>query len=92
MRQADHWYIKGVTFTASRIMANAIQCYKQALQLNRIHFLAMYNIAVVYFKMGKVSSAKKWFFKAIDVEKKLEPAYKGACLACFKLGHYQEAA
>jgi len=46
----------------------------------------MYNIAVVYLKIGKVGSAQKWFFKAIDTDKNLEPAYKGACIASFKLG------
>jgi Tfp pilus assembly protein PilF len=51
----------------------------------------MFNLAVAYLHRGKVTSAKRWFLKAIEIEPKLELAYRGGCIACFKLGQYQEA-
>ena len=69
-------------------MLTAIQCYKQTLLLNKINFIAMYNIAVLYFKLNKLTSAKRWFQKAIDIEPRMYQSYHGACLTCFKLGSY----
>lgn len=69
-------------------LSTAIQCYKQALILNKAHFMATFNLAVLYYKTFKLTSAKRWFLKTVDLEPKIEEAYRGASLACFKLGQY----
>jgi len=89
--KADNWYNKGLDAMAIGQRLSAIQCFKQALIKNQLHYVAMYNLAVLYFRAHKLSSARKWFLKVCEIEPNLGNAYWGVCLAYFKLGAYSKA-
>jgi tetratricopeptide (TPR) repeat protein len=58
---------------------------------NQLHFLAMYNLAVLYFRAHKFTAANKWFTKVTELNPNLPTAFWGQSLACFKLGNYAKA-
>ena len=91
-READFWLAKGIATNQADQVRAAVQCYKQALKLNRDNFLAMFNLAACCERLGKLSTALKWFKQATKVKPDFELAHEGAALNLFKLGRYKEAA
>lgn len=69
----------------------ALNCYNQALILNKDHKASIFNLACAYEKLSKYEEALGWFLHAIDVQKDWPDAHYGLALCCLKLKRNQEA-
>ena len=69
----------------------ALNCYNQALVLNKDHKASIFNLACAYEKLEKYEEALKWFEHAIDVQKDWPDAHYGLALCCLKLKRFQLA-
>jgi tetratricopeptide (TPR) repeat protein len=69
----------------------ALNCYKQALKLNKNHKASIFNLACAYEKLKDYSAALEWFYHAIKVEEDWPDAHYGLALCCLKLKKNQEA-
>ena len=70
---------------------SALQCYIQALKIDRDHLPSIFNLACNYEKLNKLESAKEQFLHAIQVNPKWQEALFGIGLVCIKLKQYAEA-
>jgi len=87
---ADFWYHKGFTTGQKQQMDTALNCYKQAIKIDPAHYPSMFNLACCYEKLGRFSSAKRWFDNLCSIKLDWADAYYGAALSAFKLGKYEE--
>ena len=68
-----------------------MNCYTQALKLNKNHKASIFNLACAYEKLGKYDLALVWFQHAIKVQENWPDAHYGLALCCLKLERNQEA-
>lgn len=90
---SDFWYYKGVVLNQKgrKWYDSALECYKQALELNKNHTPSIFNLACNYEKLEMYPEAKQEFKKAIEVDAAWPDAHYGLALTCIKLKQYQEA-
>jgi len=65
---SDFWFHKGVVLNQKDENESAVQCYLQALKINKNHLPSIFNLACNLEKLERYSDAKKWFEHAIDVK------------------------
>lgn len=87
----NYWYHKGVVLNAKQKNEYALNCYKQALNLNPRHKASIFNLACAYEKLEQWDEARSWFLHAIEVDDKWPDAHYGLVLCSLKLEKYQEA-
>jgi len=85
---ADYWYHKGVVLNQKQENEYALNCYKQALELNPNHKASIFNLACAFEKLGQYEQALEWFKHAINVDEKWPDAHYGLTLCCLKLKLY----
>jgi len=64
---------------------SALECYIQALKIDRDHLPSIFNLACNYEKLNKLGSAKEQFLHAIEVNPTWQEALFGIGLVCIKL-------
>lgn len=87
----NYWYHKGVVLNAKQKNEYALNCYKQALNLNPRHKASIFNLACAYEKLEQWDEARSWFLHAIEVDDKWPDAHYGLVLCSLKLKKFQEA-
>ena len=65
---SDFWYHKGVVLNQKNQEKEALDCYKQALKINKNHLPSIFNLACNYEKLEKFDKAELWFNHAISVK------------------------
>ena len=88
---ADYWYHKGVVLNQKGQNEYALNCYKQALELNSDHRASIFNLACAYERLNRFEKSLEGFQHAISVDEKWPDAHYGLALCCLQLKRYEDA-
>ncbi|MGD9950772.1 MAG: tetratricopeptide repeat protein [Desulfobulbus sp.] len=64
----DHWYRLGRAYMYTGQFVEALDACKHCLQLQRKHAAGMVQLGMIYKAMGRMKSAKKYFFMAASLK------------------------
>ncbi|CAD8158274.1 unnamed protein product [Paramecium pentaurelia] len=81
------WYNKGIKHIKDNI-ETALHCFKQALITNPLDSNAVQLVAIIYEKMGKIMTAKKWFQLALQFTETNQLKFRYA-LCLYKTGSFK---
>ncbi|CAD8091163.1 unnamed protein product [Paramecium sonneborni] len=81
------WYNKGIKHMKDNI-ETALHCFKQALIANPLESNAVQLVAIIYEKMGKIMTAKKWFQLALQFADTNQLKFRYA-LCLYKTGSFK---
>ena len=79
------------SLTSVKDRDTAIANLKQALNYNRQHWPAMFNLGVRMHTRGSFTVAIRWFSRCLAIKSDYGPAYENACLCNLKIGQYELA-
>ena len=79
---SDYWYHKGVVLNQKGMNQYALNCYMQALKLNKDHRASIFNLACAYEKLDMFKESLDGFQHAISVDEKWPDAHYGLSLCC----------
>ncbi|MCK5117912.1 MAG: tetratricopeptide repeat protein, partial [Candidatus Aegiribacteria sp.] len=75
-KQAEIWFIRGLTARDQGNLQEAANAYRKTLQLNPNHLKATYNLAILNHDLGELDQARSGYLKAIELKPTLAEAYK----------------
>ncbi|CAK76634.1 unnamed protein product (macronuclear) [Paramecium tetraurelia] len=81
------WYNKGIKHLKENI-ETALHCFKQALITNPLDSNAVQLVAIIYEKLGKIMTAKKWFQLALQFAETNQLKFRYA-LCLYKTGSFK---
>jgi len=87
----DDYFTLGCSYENSNRYHEAIEAYKQSLQMNPDHMEAYLNLGVIYYKIGKYSDAIEILKQALAVNPYVLPAYNKLGTAYIIRGAYAMA-
>jgi tetratricopeptide (TPR) repeat protein len=58
---SDFWFHKGVVLNQKSQAESAVQCYRQALEIDEKHLPSIFNLACNLEKLKEYDEALKWF-------------------------------
>jgi Tfp pilus assembly protein PilF len=90
-RDTDDYFTLACSYENSNRYHEAIEAYKQSLQMNPGHMEAYLNLGVVYYKIGKYSDAIEILKQALSVNPYVLPAYNKLGTAYILRGAYSMA-
>jgi tetratricopeptide (TPR) repeat protein len=64
---------------------SALECYLQALRLDKHHLPSIFNLACNYEQLGNLEASKEQFKHAVAVNPQWPEALYGLSLVCIKL-------
>ncbi len=72
--EASHTSL-GYVYQRQKRYEAAMDHYKEALDINPVHFAAINNLAVIYFELGDIEKAKMTIMKSLEIDSKSTDAY-----------------
>jgi len=106
LNQAEKYYIKaitqnpkdcrsynelGVVYLKEKNFPDAINCFKQAIEIDKGNAVFYNNLGLAYHRQGKYKKAISEFKKSIALDPKPSRRYINLGLAYMKLGNFQKA-
>jgi tetratricopeptide (TPR) repeat protein len=84
LKDADFWFSKGATTQYQGNVSASIDCYKQAVTINKGHYPTLFNLAICYESIAKFGCSLRCYRVASEIAPNLNEAFIGACLVAIK--------